>query len=145
VSDLAHIPNSSQPPDNPSLRKIVIDTTRAEFPAELSEDQKVRLMATLAERLGNLQEWERYVGKHEGIGYCLQALPDGRIVSGGTDKKIRIWTQETSGQWHQEILEGHEGTVRSLQVLSTGQIVSGSCDKTIRICDGSPVSDGGAL
>jgi len=65
-------------------------------------------------------------------------------VSGGGDKKIRIWTREDSGGWQQEILEGHEQTVSSLQVLSTGEIVSGSYDKTIRIWDGTSVDNGGA-
>ncbi|MDA1165592.1 MAG: hypothetical protein O3B13_21050, partial [Planctomycetota bacterium] len=32
---------------------------------------------------------------HDGLVECLSALPDGRIVSGGDDKAIRVWGQAT--------------------------------------------------
>ena len=65
--------------------------------------------------------------------FTLQALPDGRIVSGSHDKTIRIWTKDDEGAWSHEILEGHTDVVYTLQALPDGRIVSGSQDKTIRI------------
>ena len=73
---------------------------------------------------------------------CLQALPDGRIVSGSDDRTLRIWTKSAGGKWDSEVLSGHNDLVRCLQVLPDGTIVSGSADKTLRIWDGTPI-DGG--
>ena len=73
---------------------------------------------------------------------CLQALPDGRIVSGSDDRTLRIWTKSAGAGWNSEVLSEHTNVVRCLQVLPDGTIVSGSADKTLRIWDGTPI-DGG--
>jgi WD40 repeat protein len=72
-------------------------------------------------------------GGHKDWVYCLQALPDGRIVSGSYDKTLRIWSKDSSGRWQSEVLKGHESYVFCLQALPDGRIVSGSYDKTLRI------------
>jgi WD40 repeat protein len=72
----------------------------------------------------------------KGHGYsvnCLQALPDGRIVSGREDSTLRIWQRDSSGQWQSEVLEWHGTEVLCLQALPDGRIVSGSRDCTLRI------------
>ena len=76
---------------------------------------------------------------HKGSVCCLQALPDGRIVSGSDDNTIRIWTRNADGTWGHEVLTGHEDSVLCLQALPDGRIVSGSKDGTIRIWDGETV------
>ncbi|KAF9490239.1 hypothetical protein BDN71DRAFT_1498685 [Pleurotus eryngii] len=62
--------------------------------------------------------------------------PDGaQIVSGSSDKTIRIWDAGT-GQQVGDALTGHEDWVRSVAFSPDGtKIVSGSSDRTIRIWD----------
>jgi WD40 repeat protein len=72
---------------------------------------------------------------------CLQALPDGTIVSGGYDNTIRIWKKGAADTWKSTVLEGHTAAVFCLQALPDGTIVSGSWDDTIRIWDGSTPGD----
>ena len=73
---------------------------------------------------------------------CLQALPDGRIVSGSDDKTLRIWSRDEAGIWQSEELVGHTDWVRCLQVLPDGRIVSGSDDQTIKIWDSKELVEG---
>ncbi|KIJ58283.1 hypothetical protein HYDPIDRAFT_59527, partial [Hydnomerulius pinastri MD-312] len=60
--------------------------------------------------------------------------PDGQhIVSGSSDKTIRIWNART-GQLVTDPLQGHTSSINSVAYSPDGQhIVSGSSDKTIRI------------
>ena len=71
---------------------------------------------------------------------CL-SKDDLMLISGSTDKTIRIWDIE-SGECIQK-LEGHTGGVRCLCISNDGaQIISGSEDKSLRIWDlqtGSPI------
>jgi WD40 repeat protein len=66
---------------------------------------------------------------------CLQALPDGRIVSGSHDRTLplRVWTRSSDGKWSSEVLSGHTRQVNCLQALPDGRIVSGSYDNTLRV------------
>jgi len=58
-----------------------------------------------------------------------------RIVSGSSDKTIRVWDAET-GKSAMEPLRGHEGEVLSVAFSADGtRIVSGSDDDTIRVWD----------
>jgi phospholipase A-2-activating protein len=79
--------------------------------------------------------------EHTGSVSCLQALPDGTIVSGSYDT-IRIWRKGADDTWTSTELEGHTNEVSCLQALPDGTIVSGSWDATIRIWDGSTPGEG---
>lgn len=63
---------------------------------------------------------------------CLQ-FDAKRIVSGSSDRTIRVWDLRTNTQ-STRTLEGHSGTVRCLQ-FDDEVVVSGSDDATIRVWD----------
>jgi WD40 repeat protein len=58
-------------------------------------------------------------------------LPDGRIVSGNEDGKVKIWDSESGSLI--EVLEGHTGSVFSVLAFSNIKLISGSGDRTIKI------------
>lgn len=65
---------------------------------------------------------------------CCRLLADGRIVSGGLDSKICLWTP--SGPARCAELLGHTASVAAVEVASDGTtIASASYDKTLRIWD----------
>ena len=87
------------------------------------------------------KSWYREVAKLEGHIFavqCLQALPDGRIVSGSRDGTLRCWTRTADATWHGEVLPAHELSVECLQALPDGRIVSGGHDKTICVWTRGP-------
>ena len=63
--------------------------------------------------------------------------PDGRrIVSGSSDKSVRVWDSSTGEV--QNVLEGHAHSVWSVGFSPDGRrIVSGSWDKSVRVWDSS--------
>jgi WD domain, G-beta repeat len=60
----------------------------------------------------------------------LAVLPDGRLASGGTDGKIRLWPREGAGQ---PVVLTQGSWVRSLAVLPDGRLASGGGDGKIRL------------
>lgn len=62
---------------------------------------------------------------------CVQ-FDDTRIVSGSSDKTIKVWNIRTNSPWGVQTLTGHFGTVRCL-ILDGNRLVSGSTDKTIKV------------
>jgi len=68
---------------------------------------------------------------HIGWVYSLTVLPDGSLVSGSSDKTIKIWDVK-NGQ-NIKTLTGHTHDVFALTVLPDGSLVSGSWDYTIMI------------
>ena len=118
-------------------------------------------VAELARRLADIKKYREYdprelssiVAKKDYIATdkleghtssveCLQAVPDGRIISGSNDNTLRIWSLRMDGKWDSTILKGHTDFVRCLQALPDGRIVSGSADNTIRIWDGTSITSG---
>jgi WD40 repeat protein len=60
-------------------------------------------------------------------------LPDGRLVSGSSDRTIRLWDPKAGVETAR--LEGHSLGVTALCVLPDGRLASGAGDNTIRLWD----------
>lgn len=71
---------------------------------------------------------------HVGEVHAVAVTADGRrVVSGSSDKTLRVWDLETG---ESRVLSGHAGTVLALALTPDGHwAVSGSSDKTLRIWD----------
>ena len=65
---------------------------------------------------------------HVGGVWCV-AMAGGVLVSGSTDRTLRVWSATTGGCLH--TLVGHTSTVRCV-LLANGFVVSGSRDTTVR-------------
>ena len=121
-------------------------------PKDGSIEAKAEFLRGLADKLVALREFEKFdpwpmesvvlkrgyrkVAKLQGHTdrvECLQALPDGRIVSGSYDNTLRVWARGADGEWNREVLSGHTGIVWCLQALPDGRIVSGSYDEDLRV------------
>lgn len=65
----------------------------------------------------------------------LAVLPDNkRVITGSTDKTLKIWDLKTWAHLH--TLSGHSNSVQSVAVTQDGNYaVSGSADRTVRIWD----------
>lgn len=65
---------------------------------------------------------------------CLILLPDGKIVSGSKDKKIKIWNKNSNNKYECiATLKEHKSCVTSLLILPDGNFASGSRDSKIII------------
>jgi WD40 repeat protein len=60
---------------------------------------------------------------------CIAVLPDGRIVSGASDKTLKIWNLQTGNC--DITFRGHDHMVLCVAVLSDGRIVSGADNSTL--------------
>jgi WD40 repeat protein len=68
---------------------------------------------------------------HSNDVYAITTLPNGDLISGSSDKTIKIWNPN-DGKLKRTI-NGHTHYVRALTTLPNGDLVSGSDDMTIKI------------
>jgi WD40 repeat protein len=134
-----------------ALRDQLAKEAIAQMGPNASEELKCAVMEQLVQKLTALRDYDlfdpkqlesvvlkrnyREVGRVQVGSFvlALQVLPDGRIVSGCEDGRIRILAKEADGQWSAELLSRHTDWLLCLQYLPDGRIVSGSDDTTIRI------------
>ena len=66
--------------------------------------------------------------------HAVAVLPDGRVVSGGRDRRVRIWDPTTPGTGPVE-LGRHDRAVHAVSVLRDGRVVSGGDDGRVLAWD----------
>jgi tetratricopeptide (TPR) repeat protein len=80
--------------------------------------------------------WEvrRFVGHSSSILAAAFSPDGGRVLTGSTDKTIRLWEVETGKELH--LLEGHRSHIRSVAFSPDGRFaLSGALDATARLWD----------
>ncbi|XP_067682984.1 F-box/WD repeat-containing protein 7-like [Haliotis asinina] len=107
--------------------------------SHMSVEGSIQWKNVFAERFRLRNNWLRgrctvrtFEGHTQGIS-CVQ-FDDTRIVSGSSDKTVKVWNIRTNAPWSVQTLVGHSGTVRCLH-LEGSRLVSGSSDKTIKVWD----------
>lgn len=107
--------------------------------SHMSPQGSIQWKEVFAERFRLRQNWLKgrctvrtFEGHSQGIS-CVQ-FDDSRIVSGSSDKTIKVWNIRTNAQWSVQTLVGHSGTVRCLH-LEGNRLVSGSTDCMIKVWD----------
>ncbi|KAK3590727.1 hypothetical protein CHS0354_030961 [Potamilus streckersoni] len=107
--------------------------------SHMTPEGSIQWKKVFAERFRLRNNWlsgrctvRTFEGHSQGIS-CVQ-FDDTRIVSGSSDKTIKVWNIRTNAQWSVQTLVGHSGTVRCLH-LEGNRLVSGSTDKTIKVWD----------
>jgi WD40 repeat protein/DNA-binding SARP family transcriptional activator len=84
-------------------------------------------------RQGRWSKPERVVRAHRGDVNTLAYAPDGRIVTGGTDRTVRIWDPRGGAQL---VLRGHEDEITTAVVSSDGtRVLTSSQDGSLRLWD----------
>jgi WD40 repeat protein len=73
--------------------------------------------------------------------WAVAVLPDGRVVTGGTDPQVRVWDPAAPGAAPLD-LGSRDGGVRALAVLADGRVVTGGDDGRVRVWD--PAAPGAA-
>ncbi|XP_041350538.1 F-box/WD repeat-containing protein 11-like [Gigantopelta aegis] len=107
--------------------------------SHMSLEGSIQWKNVFAERFRLRNNWLRgrctvrtFEGHTQGIS-CVQ-FDDTRIVSGSSDKTIKVWNIRTNAPWSVQTLVGHSNTVRCLH-LEGNRLVSGSSDRTIKVWD----------
>jgi hypothetical protein len=68
---------------------------------------------------------------------CIAVLPDGRIISGSSDKTLKLWDIKTQNYDVALVrtFKGHTNRINCVVIISNEIIVSGSDDGTLKIWD----------
>ena len=78
---------------------------------------------------------ERILNGHRGHVNTVDFRPDGRLVSGGADRTVRVWGPRGNPEF---VMEGHEDEVTSVVVTADGtKVLSSSQDGSLRLWDSS--------
>ena len=70
---------------------------------------------------------------YKGRIYCLIKTPEGKVISGGQDKTIKIW--DIDNKKCITSLEGHTGTIWDIIYIGNDKLISGSDDNSSFIWD----------
>ncbi len=130
---------------------FVVERARIDLPGDRNAEKIQGVIGELAQRLAALKEWDRYdrfnpfsvtlkegyreVGRldgHAGWVKSVQALSDGRIVSGDADSMACVWSPMPDGRWVCDVLP-HNNPVRSVARMFDQRVVSGSADGIVRL------------
>jgi WD domain, G-beta repeat len=72
------------------------------------------------------------MGRHDLLVLAVAVLADGRVVSGGSDRRVLVWDPARPGSGSVE-LGRHDGPVLAVVVLPDGRVVSGGNDRRVLI------------
>jgi WD40 repeat protein len=76
------------------------------------------------------------LGRHDGSVNAVAVLPDGRVVSGGNDRRVLVWDPSQPGSGPIELGRHDIGSsVNALAVLPGGRVVSGGYDRRVLVWD----------
>lgn len=75
----------------------------------------------------------RVLEGHQDSVNAVAALPDGRVISGSSDKTLCVWDVDFGRLL--ATLRGHQDPVTAVAVLSDSSVISGSSDHTLRVWD----------
>jgi WD40 repeat protein len=72
------------------------------------------------------------LGRHDDLVLAVAGLPDGRVVSGGYDRRVLVWDPGRPGSDPVEFGR-HDGPVVAVAVLPDGRVVSGGTDRRVLV------------
>ena len=84
------------------------------------------------------------LGRHDGSVEAVAVLLDGRVVSGGSDRRVLVWDPSQPGSGA-VVLGRHADWVRAVAVLPDGRVVSGGADRRVLIWNASTQEQVGQL
>jgi WD40 repeat protein len=80
------------------------------------------------------------LGRHDDRVWAVAALADGRVVSGGDDRRVLVWDPASPASGPLE-LGRHDNWVWAVAALADGRVVSGGRDRRVLVWDpASPAS-----
>src|SRR5439155_24876476 len=103
------------------------DTVTAGIKHIMRSDLMYRLAGTSAEPAK-----ESFANAHQGYVWCLAALGEEHVASGGRDTRIRVWNRAGDAV---AVLAGHERSVLGLAEYRPGRLASVSRDRSLRLWD----------
>ena len=126
-----------QPPDQTDNSNG--KTAHSEGVTKVIELNKIGCLATASiDASINIWDIDSYqflynLSEHKSSIWSLYEHSDGSLISGSSDKTIKVWFVTKDSGLSQNTLIGHKGTVYAITELKDGTIVSGSEDKTLKI------------